>query len=216
MLMKNEQPYKYNCSFCLLSKEEFRFFWARPCGIKHIYILRNGLCGSPMAQWWRIHLPTHERRVWSLHQEDPLGKKRATLQYYCPGNPTPVLSPGKSHSSTLTWEIPLQYSCLGNPTPVFLPGKSHSSTLAWEIPLQYSCLGNPTPVFLPGKSHSSILAREIPWTEDPGGLQSTSSRRAGHDLATKQQPWPMWEKNKQVDICGYMRIYKGSLCVTWN
>ena len=188
MLMKNEQPYKYNCSFCLLSKEEFRFFWARPCGIKHIYILRNGLCGSPMAQWWRIHLPTHERRVWSLDQEDPLGKKRATLQYSCPGNPTPVLSPGKSHSSTLTWEIPLQYSCPGNPTPVFLPGKSHSS----------------------------ILAREIPWTEDPGGLQSRRSRRAGHDLATKQQPWPMWEKNKQVDICGYMWIYKGSLCVTWN
>ena len=120
------------------------------------------------------------------------------------------------HSSILAQEIPLQYSRLGNPTPVLSPGKSHSSTLAREIPLQYSCPGNPTPVFLPGKSHSSILAREIPWTEDPGGLQSRRSRRAGHDLATKQQPWPMWEKNKQVDICGYMWIYKGSLCVTWN
>ena len=36
-------------------------------------------------------------------------------------------------------------------------------------------------------THSSILAWEIPWTEDPGGLQSMSQKRAGHDLATKQQ-----------------------------
>ena len=36
-------------------------------------------------------------------------------------------------------------------------------------------------------THCSILAWEIPWTEEPGGLQSTGSQRAGHDLATKQQ-----------------------------
>ena len=35
--------------------------------------------------------------------------------------------------------------------------------------------------------HSSILTWEIPWTEDPGGLQSMLSQRAGHDLVTKQQ-----------------------------
>ena len=29
--------------------------------------------------------------------------------------------------------------------------------------------------------HSSILAWRIPWTEEPGGLQSTGSRRVGHD-----------------------------------
>ena len=29
--------------------------------------------------------------------------------------------------------------------------------------------------------HSSILAWEIPWTEEPGGLQSMGSQRAGHD-----------------------------------
>ena len=28
---------------------------------------------------------------------------------------------------------------------------------------------------------SSILAWRIPWTEDPGGLQSMGSQRAGHD-----------------------------------
>ena len=34
---------------------------------------------------------------------------------------------------------------------------------------------------------SSILAWKIPWTEEPGGLQSMGSQRAGHDLATEQK-----------------------------
>ena len=36
----------------------------------------------------------------------------------------------------------------------------------------------------PGKgtaTHSSILAWRIRWTEEPGGLQSMGSQRAGHD-----------------------------------
>ena len=30
-------------------------------------------------------------------------------------------------------------------------------------------------------THSSILAWRIPWTEEPGGLQSRGSQRAGRD-----------------------------------
>ena len=30
-------------------------------------------------------------------------------------------------------------------------------------------------------SHSSIISWRIPWTEEPGGLQSTESKRAGRD-----------------------------------
>ena len=30
-------------------------------------------------------------------------------------------------------------------------------------------------------THGSILAWRIPWTEEPGGLQSMGSQRAGHD-----------------------------------
>ena len=30
-------------------------------------------------------------------------------------------------------------------------------------------------------THSSVLAWRIPWTEEPGGLQSMGSQRAGHD-----------------------------------
>ena len=32
--------------------------------------------------------------------------------------------------------------------------------------------------------HSSTLAWKIPWVEEPGRLQSTESRRVGHDWAT--------------------------------
>ena len=35
---------------------------------------------------------------------------------------------------------------------------------------------------------SGILAWETPWTEEPGGLQSMGSQRAGHDLATEHTP----------------------------
>ena len=30
-------------------------------------------------------------------------------------------------------------------------------------------------------THSNILAWEVPWTEEPGGLQSMGSQRAGHN-----------------------------------
>ena len=30
-------------------------------------------------------------------------------------------------------------------------------------------------------THCSILAWRIPWTEEPGGLQFTGSKRVGHD-----------------------------------
>ena len=39
-------------------------------------------------------------------------------------------------------------------------------------------------------THSNILAWEILWTEEPGGLQSIGSQRAGYDQVTKQhQRW---------------------------
>ena len=42
-------------------------------------------------------------------------------------------------------------------------------------------LGREDPLEKSTATHSSILAWEIPWTEEPGGLQSTGSQRAGHD-----------------------------------
>ena len=43
-------------------------------------------------------------------------------------------------------------------------------SLGWEDPLEEGM-----------RTHSTILAWRIPWTEEPGGLQSMGSRRAGHD-----------------------------------
>ena len=36
-------------------------------------------------------------------------------------------------------------------------------------------------------THSSILVWKVPWTEEPGGLQSMESCRAGRDSATKKR-----------------------------
>ena len=49
-------------------------------------------------------------------------------------------------------------------------------SLGWEDPLGKGMT-----------THSSILAWEISWTEEPGGLQSLSSERVGHNLVTNQQ-----------------------------
>ena len=49
-------------------------------------------------------------------------------------------------------------------------------SLGWEDPLEEEMV-----------THSSVLAWEIAWTEEPGGLQLWGHKRAGHDLATKQQ-----------------------------
>ena len=46
---------------------------------------------------------------------------------------------------------------------------------------QVRSLGREDPLEEEMATHSSILAWEIPWTEEPGGLQSTGSQRAGHD-----------------------------------
>ena len=43
-------------------------------------------------------------------------------------------------------------------------------SLGWEDPLEEGMA-----------THSSILAQRMPWTEEPGWLQSTGSRRVGHD-----------------------------------
>ena len=48
-------------------------------------------------------------------------------------------------------------------------------------------LGQEDPLEKEMATYSNILAWSIPWTEEPGGLQSIESQRAGHDLANKQQ-----------------------------
>ena len=47
--------------------------------------------------------------------------------------------------------------------------------------MRVQSLGQEDPLEEGMATHPSILAWEIPWTEEPGGLQSTGSRRVGHD-----------------------------------
>ena len=47
------------------------------------------------------------------------------------------------------------------------------------------CLGWEDPLEAGRITYSSILSGESPWTEEPGGLQSMVSQRAGHDWAPK-------------------------------
>ena len=49
----------------------------------------------------------------------------------------------------------------------------------WETWVQ--SLGGEDPLEKGKATHSSILAWGIPWKEEPGGLQSTGSKRVGHD-----------------------------------
>ena len=49
----------------------------------------------------------------------------------------------------------------------------------WETGVQ--SLGQEDPLEKGMATHSSILALEIPWTEEPSGLKSIGSQRAGYD-----------------------------------
>ena len=58
--------------------------------------------------------------------------------------------------------------------------------LSWEDPLEKGMA-----------THSSILAWRTPWTEEPGGLPSTESKRVGPNWATKHIGLPKWNSHKE-------------------
>ena len=77
-----------------------------------------------------------------------------------------------------------------------MPKKSYLivSLKEWDFPIaqmvknlpavqetQVRSLGQEDPLEKEMATHSSILAWRIPWTEEPGGLQSMSLRRVGHN-----------------------------------
>ena len=58
-------------------------------------------------------------------------------------------------------------------------------------------------------THSSILAWRIPGIEEPGGLQSMGSQRAGHcwalSISTVYLIWPLWALN-EITVCKVLNI----------
>ena len=64
------------------------------------------------------------------------------------------------------------------------PGGSKGKESACNQETQVRSLGWEDPLEKEMATHSSILAWRIPWTEKPGRLQFTGSRRVGHDWVT--------------------------------
>ena len=63
----------------------------------------------------------------------------------------------------------------------FLSGGSEVKVSASNAGDPGSIPGREDPLEKEMAAHSSILAWRIPWMEEPGRLQSTGSRRVGHD-----------------------------------
>ena len=62
-----------------------------------------------------------------------------------------------------------------------LPGGSHLKDLPAMQETLVQSLGGEYPLEEGTATHSNILAWRIPRTEEPAGLQSTGSQRAGHN-----------------------------------
>ena len=68
--------------------------------------------------------------------------------------------------------------------------------------MQVQPLGWKDPLVEGLATHPSILVWRIPWREEPGGLQSMGSQRAGHNWVNKQQVCDAtWDRHQGVDIC---------------
>ena len=77
---------------------------------------------------------------------------------------------------------PLQYSCLENPIDggawwAADHGVAKSRTRLSDFPFTFHFHALEKEM----ATHSSVLAWKIPWTDEPGGLQSMGSQRAGYN-----------------------------------
>ena len=57
---------------------------------------------------------------------------------------------------------------------------------------QFRSQGQEDPLEKEMATYSSILAWEISWREEPGGLQSMGSQRAGHNWVTNTHSVQYW------------------------
>ena len=79
---------------------------------------------------------------------------------------------------------------------------------AGDAKRQARCLGWKDPLEKEMATHSSILAWNVPWTEEPGGLQSLTSRRVRHDFGQNNN-----RKVQQREQCPWVcRPQRGRGC----
>ena len=78
-------------------------------------------------------------------------------------------------------------------------------------------------------THSNILAWKIPWMEEPGGLQSKGSQRAGHDWETSLSLFTIIYGLYYVEVGSFyahflksfnhkwvLNFVKGFFCIYWD
>ena len=125
------------------------------------------------------HLPAMWVR--SLGWEDPLEKEMAThssiLAWRIPWieEPSRLQSMGSQSRTQLkrfSMHVHMHWTSLVAQTVKSLPTvlETWVQSLGWEDPLEKEMA-----------THSSILVWKTPWTEKPGRLQSTGSKRVRHD-----------------------------------
>ena len=114
----------------------------------------------------------------ALRPKNPKHKQQNSGKESTDSARDPDLIPGLGRSPGEGIASPLQYSWASLVAQMVknLPavGEPWVWYLGWEDPLEEHMA-----------IHCSILAWGIPWTEEPGRLQSTGSRRVGHDRVTK-------------------------------
>ena len=78
---------------------------------------------------------------------------------------------------------PLQYCKVISLQLIKINGKKKRIHLPMQETeaMQVLSLGQGDPLEKEMATHSTILAGKISWTEEPGGVQSVGSQRAGHD-----------------------------------
>ena len=135
------------------------------------------LCRLPAVQWLRLCLPVWGAPVQSVvggaesqHAVERPGKK----SQHCLAECFASVSPDDSASPSL-WRLVVTLGFPGsavvkNPPVTQETQETPVRSLGWEDRLEEGMA-----------TLSSVLAWRSPWTEEPGGLQSTGSRRVGHD-----------------------------------
>ena len=81
--------------------------------------------------------------------------------------------------------------------------------------MQVHSLGEEDPLEKGMATHSSILAWEVPWTEEPGGLQSMGSQRAGHNWATEHTHTHRVKRTLAEDS-DCLGLYPGQAIYQWK
>ena len=131
----------------------------------------------PAVQWLRLCLPVWGAPVQSLvggaesqHAVERPGKK----SQHCLAECFASVSPDDSASPSL-WRLVVTLGFPGSAVVKNPPVTQETQ----ETPVR--SLGREDRLEEGMATRSSVLAWRSPWIEEPGGLQSTGSRRAGHD-----------------------------------